>query len=178
MFWLEQQTAASVPSCTIYKRKRCRFPVNRQISCNRLGLDVAYISPVILAWLAQSLARWHFMPRSHGWAPSCWCTLVRLVLRVQQFSFTSKTFNLQIKCHRIVPAPVLTRSLKAFHPWRKTLYSAFIYTPALFKCPHRAVCTCSTSPLWRTSPGGAWLLWWACTVPLRALSLLPGECHP
>ena len=88
---------------------------------------------------------------------------------------------MQVKCHRTIPALTWTKRLKAFHPWGKMLSPCiYLYSGCygFFKCPYRAVCTSSTSPLWRTSPGGAWLHWWACTARLGALSPLPGERHP
>lgn len=99
----------------------------------------------------------------------------------QKLSILKERTNMQVKCHRTISALMWTKRLKASHPWGKMLYPCiYLYSGCygFFECPYRPVCTSSTSSLWRTSPGGAWLHWWACTACLRALFLLPGERHP
>lgn len=85
----------------------------------------------------------------------CWFTHKGSKLSVQK-----EKRNMQVKCHRTISALMWTKRLKAFHPRGKMLFPCiYLYTGCygFFKCPYRAVCTSSTSPLWRTSPGGAWL---------------------
>lgn len=106
----------------------------------------------------------------------CWITF-----KSEKLSIQKEKRSMHVKCHRTISAFMRTKRLKAFHPGGKTLCPCiYLYSGCygFFKCPYRAVSTSSTSPLWRTSPGGAWLHWWACKARLRALFLLPGEWHP
>lgn len=65
---------------------------------------------------------------------------------------------MQVKCHRTIFCSYVDQKVKAFSSKRKNASPCiYLYCGcySFFKCPYRAVCTRTTSPLWRTSPHGA-----------------------